>query len=76
MIDDRERHVMVHATAWPKRYRNHFCASQGHADWDTLQGLCARGLMRDRGSSVLSGGDHVFVVTADGLAELEREAAE
>lgn len=73
MIDDRERHVMVHATAWPKRYRNHFCASEGHDDWPTLQRLCARGLMHDRGRSSLSGGDNVFVVTPAGIELLQRE---
>jgi len=68
-----EARVMVHATAWPKRYRNHFCASEGHDDWATLQALCARGLMRVNGADrQLSGGDTVFSVTEDGMRALER----
>jgi hypothetical protein len=73
-----ERDVMEHATGWASKsrlYRNHFCASEGHADWHTLGGLCARGLMRRHEASALTGGDAVFVVTPSGIAALEHADA-
>lgn len=76
-LSPAERHVMAHATAWPDCYRNHFCASAGHDDWATIQGLCARGLMRVvRAPSELSGGDTVFAVTGEGFAALRAAPAE
>ena len=45
-MNEKERHVMEHSLGWPKNYRNHFCASKGHDDWETLQALCERGLMK------------------------------
>jgi hypothetical protein len=75
-LTDAERHVMAHATAWDHErplYRNHFCASAGHADWATLQALCSRELMRvGRAPGPISGGDTVFVVTPYGLEALRR----
>lgn len=72
---ERELHIMMHATGWESRwplYRNHFCASEGHDDWTTIQGLMGRGLMRvSREPSALSGGDTVFCVTAIGIAALK-----
>ncbi len=71
-VTTSEMHVMKHSLGWPKRYRNHFCASEGHDDWATIQGLVERGLMRvGRYPGPLSGGDTVFIVTADGIAALE-----
>ena len=72
----KERHVMDHSLGYPKNgrkpYRNHFCASEGHDDWETLQGLCARGLMRvGRKPGPLSGGDTVFIVTDEGQTALK-----
>lgn len=68
---------MRHATGWDSRsrgYRNHYCASEGHSSWETLQELCCRGWMRvSRKPSEPSGGDFVFSVTAAGLAELQRD---
>lgn len=68
-------HIMAHATGWESRrplYRNHFCASPGHADWEALQALCAHGLMRiGRKPSPLSGEDTVFMVTPDGIEVLK-----
>lgn len=70
-VTKSELHVMEHATAWPKQYRNHFCASEGHDDWNTLQALCARGLMCvGRKPGPLSGGDTVFIVTEQGVEAL------
>lgn len=72
-MTEAERHVLEHSTGWLSRtplYRNHFCASEGHDDWTTLQALCERGLMVARKPSQLSGGDTVFIVTEAGIAEL------
>lgn len=70
-LSEKEHHVLAHSTAWPKCYRNHFCASEGHHDWETLQVLCARGLMAvGRQPGPLSGGDTVFIVTDEGLDAL------
>lgn len=71
-LSEKEWHVLEHSTAWPKCYRNHFCASEGHHDWEALQSLCKRGLMCvSRKPGELSGGDTVFIVTVDGFAALE-----
>lgn len=74
---DRDRDIIEHATGWRSRwplYRNHFCAGPYHADWETIQALIARGLMRvTRQPSELSGGDSVFGVTALGIAALDRD---
>lgn len=72
-MTEAERHVLEHSTGWLSRqplYRNHFCASEGHHDWATLQGLVERGLMVARKPSALSGGDTVFIVTDAGIDEL------
>lgn len=74
VLTKAERHVLAHSLGHPKRgrdpYRNHFCASEGHDDWNTLQGLVARGLMVSRKPSALSGGDVIFIVTDEGIAAL------
>jgi len=72
----KERHVIDHSLGYPKPgrkpYRNHFCASEGHSDWETLQALCARGLMGvGRKPGELSGGDTVFIVTEAGIEALK-----
>lgn len=73
-ISSAERDVMEHACAFRHArpfYRNHFVTSPECDNWETLQGLCRRGLMRvSREPSELSGGGHVFSVTDSGRAEL------
>ena len=70
-LSEKERHVLEHSLGWPKCYRNHFCASEGHHDWDALQSLCSRGLMAVvRKPGPLSGGDTVFIVTDAGRDSL------
>jgi hypothetical protein len=81
----RELDVLDHAYAWhrlkkaersrpvPPVLRNHFCAGPGHHDWDALQALCARGLMRVfRAPHEIAGGDTTFSVTDAGVAALKR----
>ena len=73
-VNDVERHVTEHATAWTHRhrlYRNYFVAGPDHEDWPVLQALCARGLVQMvRGQSATFGGDAVFSVTPAGIAAL------
>jgi len=49
-------------------YRNHFVASPGHHDWDTLRQAVADGLMIRRAGNALSGGGDIFQVTDAGRA--------
>jgi len=48
--------------------RNHFVAGEGSGDCETCRALVAEGLMREHRSSELTGGDPVFVATAQGKA--------
>jgi hypothetical protein len=71
-----ERRVMAHATAWDSDrplYRNHYCASAGHDNWDTLELLCARGLMRVGRAPEPAGDYTVFMVTETGIEALEQD---
>lgn len=61
-LTEAERDIMNHALkgGTARRYRNHYCASEGHESWPALQRLVERGLMRvSRLPSDLSGGDTV-----------------
>jgi hypothetical protein len=75
-MTNKERHVLEHTTGWRSAnplFRNHFVAGEGHDDWETLQELCRRGLMRvSREPSEISGGDPVFAATESGIAELRQ----
>lgn len=75
VLSERELDVLQHTTGWLSRtplYRNHFCASEGHADWTTLQGLVERGLMNvAREPAPLAGGDTTFCATAAGIAAIK-----
>jgi hypothetical protein len=51
-------------------YRNHFCAGDGHVDFARCREAVAHGFMREHPPSVLSGGDHIFVVTDAGKAHV------
>lgn len=65
-----ERHVILHClglTRGGKEYRNYFCAEPGHSDWQTLERLVERGLMRRRHDPVCVGG-WIFHVTDAGRA--------
>jgi hypothetical protein len=74
----KEREVLRHATGWNSaqpQFRNHYCTSPGGDDWETIQALCARGMMRiGRKPSALSGGDTIFVVTDAGIEGLRADA--
>lgn len=73
MLTAKEKDVMRHALGLPtgKPYRNHFCASEADADWQTLLELCGKGLMKvSMAPNELSGGSTVFSVTDAGKAQV------
>lgn len=73
-IDKDAVDLLRHATAWPRRYRNHFVTGDDTHDFMVCQRLCEVGLMRDRGRQDFFGGQYLFCVTAAGhklLEELE-----
>jgi len=47
---ENQLQVMKHALGLTRGiktpYRNHFCAGEGHADWEDIMELCRHGLMR------------------------------
>ncbi len=49
------------------QYRNHFCTGPGGKDFDACNELVAGGFMKDHGPREISGGMHVFTVTAAGV---------
>ena len=74
MITDKERQILEHSTGWKSKnplYRNHFATESGTDDWDTVQELCGRGLMKlTHGPDDLYGGLSFFHVTEKGIALL------
>lgn len=76
-LSEDERAVMEHALGINSRnkvgYRNHFCASPGHHDWDTLVALREKGMMIvSRAPCDMAGGDYTFSVTEHGRREVQR----
>jgi transcriptional regulator with GAF, ATPase, and Fis domain len=75
-LSAEELHILEHATAWHSErplYRNHFVTGPNCDNWQTIQGLVERELMRmtlSPGSDLL-GGDAVFAVTEAGIALLK-----
>lgn len=72
-MSERQRDLARHALGlkngrgrWPKSYRNHFVASEGHTDWPDWMLLQLAGLAKRRGGGPLSGGDEVFWLTSEG----------
>lgn len=66
-MSERQRELARHALGlkagrgrWPKSYRNHFVASEGHTDWPDWMLLTHAGLAKHRDGGPLSGGDEVF----------------
>ena len=57
-----------------KDWRNHFCTGVGSVDFDLCRELVAQGLMTEHQPSEISGGDHVFVVTAKGVEFITQHA--
>lgn len=68
-----ERDVIGHSLGLSRSrtaYRNYFCASPGHDDWDTLMGLVERELMSRRDPQPGIMPDYCFVVTPAGQAAI------
>lgn len=69
-LTEKQRHVLEHTVGAKSRepfFRNHFVTGPECEDWQTLQELCALGLMVEtRKPSELSGGYHVFAATEQG----------
>lgn len=66
-MSERQRDLARHALGlkegrgrWPKSYRNHFVASEGHTDWPDWMLLHLAGLAKRRDGGPISGGDEVF----------------
>lgn len=57
-----------------KDWRNHFSTGVGSVDFDLCRELVAQGLMVEHQPSEISGGDHVFVVTAKGVEFIAQHA--
>lgn len=56
-------------------YRNHYCTGPGSRDFDACLSLVTHGLMRDHGpQGEISGGLHVFSVTAAGDEHIARKS--
>jgi hypothetical protein len=52
-------------------YRNHFCTSEGGADWNICEEAVRAGLMTKHAPSAISGGDWIFCVTPNGKAHVD-----
>ena len=68
-LSERERRILEHSLAWPKRYRNHYAADVRSPNGEVCLDLTRRGLMT-RGSEI-PGGLVYFHVTGEGIAALE-----
>lgn len=71
-LTSAERLALEHATGWRSAeplYRNYYVLTPGCDGWDTLQGLCVRGLMR---MTRELNDVHVFSVTPAGLKLLRK----
>lgn len=81
MSEDQLLHVLQHSLRRDRYgqrpsgaledYRNHFCASAGHADFEMCRGAVQRGLMREHAPLEISGGDSIFTVTEAGVAYVD-----
>ena len=68
-LSAEQHQVLRHALGLDRKavaFRNHFCADVGHADWATLESLCAAGLMVKRRSAI--GPGSIFFVNDAGRA--------
>jgi len=69
--EDKKRHILQHALGLSRNpngamYRNHFCTGPGSKDYELCVELVNEGYMVNHGSSELTGGDELFVVTEKG----------
>lgn len=69
-LTPRERDLLEHTVGFRSKspgFRNHFCTGPDTDDWDDIQELCRRGLMRlTKPPTDWLGGMSVFAVTPAG----------
>lgn len=74
-LSSQELGIMQHATAWPKQHRNWFVTGEDSDDWQVIQSLVARGLMRLKAGPIEGVTDmSTFAVTNQGLGVLKHLA--
>lgn len=78
-LNDEQLHVLQHSLGVDQygqgsQYRNHFVTGTWSDDWPICIGLCALGLMEDRGAREMAAGDHVFTVTPKGAEVMKRQS--
>jgi hypothetical protein len=74
ILRPEERHVIEHSlglSRWPRSYRNHFCAGEGHDDMPYIKSLIELGFMR-ASHTINDGRDTIYVVTDAGRAALDK----
>lgn len=72
MVAEHEQYeidLMMHACAWPKKYRNHFCTDPGSLDDEVWKGLVSQGQARLFRSDKEMGGNF-YCVTEAGFKRL------
>ncbi len=60
------RHALGLRSSNKTSYRNHFCASEGHADFAEWMRMVESGFATRRAGNEMSGGDDVFRLTSVG----------
>ena len=72
----RQREIIRHALGLDRArqsYRNHYVTGPGTDDFGDCEALVAAGMMRCHEPSELSGGDFIYVVTAEGREAVDAE---
>ena len=66
--------LMRHALAWPKNFRNHFCAEPGSLDDEVWRGLVSQG-QAEMYRTDEDSGMRFYQVTERGIARIKEHAA-
>lgn len=75
----RHLEILQHARGYDRYghgsgYRNHFVTGPGSDDFADCNELVQLGFMHDYGAKKICGGDHCFVVTADGEVAIRQHS--
>jgi hypothetical protein len=68
-LTNRQIHILRHATAWPKCYRNHFVTGEGSKDYEDCEALVTAGLMGKTLAAWVP--DEIYLVTNAGMKMLK-----
>jgi hypothetical protein len=72
MMTPKQIELARHALGLPSRskasYRNHFCCSQGHSDFDDWREMTEAGYATYRKGNAITGGDDLFRLTLAGAS--------